>query len=751
MQFEPRRLAALTIIFFLVNCGGGTNNNSDADPIGNDTNTPSPTSSPQSTEPPSATPTPEPNNTSEPTPNPNRESNVTCIAPESETDSTSYSFELAYPELDTISGLIAMTQPLNDSSIWFAIERSGRVVSFLSDESATEVNEVLNISNKVSTSVEMGLTGIAVHPNYPSDNRIFILYNDASNDKRSTLSELVINTNTRTSQTETVLLTLDQPADNHNGGGLHFGGDGMLYAAFGDGGFDMNTSQDLTNLHGTLIRIDISDAGAYIAPTDNPFNSGQSLCTSGESSTNCPEIFAYGFRNPWRWSVDQATGQIWIGDVGEGDWEEIDRIVAGGNYGWPVMEGPVCFSNNNCDPDDYQLPVTYYDHDVGPSIVGGYVYRGTALPELNGQLVFADTFSRPVFSISVNANEGSQPNQLFTRDGIFLGSFAQDNQGEIFALDLGADTQGDAILRLTGDGQQVSMAENLSDTGCFNTLEKTPTSGVIDYDVMSALWSDGADKTRFFAIPDETRIEIDNDGDFLFPEGSILVKNFLSEGTFVETRLLVNHDIGWRGYSYEWNDAQTEATLVDEARTSTIGSYEHSFPNSGQCFVCHTESANISLGAESLQLNQPQLPISENQLAGLAELGYFSNNPNIEDSPRLYSIDDSSATTEQRARSYLHSNCSGCHRPNSSAAFMDLRFNTVISQTNTCNVATTNGRLGLNNPLRIDPGNASNSMIIIRMESLTSERMPPLASLIVDTTAVDIIREWINAMDNSCD
>ena len=700
-----------------------------------------------STSSPTSTPTPTPTPVS--TPVPGRPLVSSCFAPTS-TASTSFSFEQAYAELAAIDGLIGMEQPNNDSSIWFAIERRGRVVSFPSEASAATVTEVLDIRGKVSTSVEMGLTGIAVHPNYPTDNRIFILYNDGSNGGRSTLSELTVNTNTLTATGETVLLTLDQPADNHNGGDMHFGADGFLYAAFGDGGLDQNESQDLTNLLGTLVRIDITTPGTYSIPGDNPFNLGQSRCTTGNAAQNCPETFAYGFRNPWRWSVDSSTGDLWVADVGENTWEEVNRVVSGGNYGWPEMEGEVCFADPSCNPANFELPISVYDRSTGVSITGGFVYRGSEVVGLQGQYVFGDAFFTNVLSVSSNAAPGTTASILFDRSSFTLAAFAQDNEGEIYALDLGANTPGDSIYKLTGFGATASMPALLSNTGCLETDTKSLTEGVVGYSINSTLWSDGADKTRFFAIPNNETIGVLGDGDFSFPVGSILIKNFVTGTTYIETRFLVHHDIGWRGYSYEWRDDQSDAELVDSARTKNVGPFIHTFPSSAQCFACHTNGANVSLGPEQAQFNRVSAGQTSNQLQLLSDMGYFSEPIDSTSASQMFAIDDSSASLAQRARSYLHSNCSGCHRPAGTAAFMDLRFSTLISDTNTCDQDATNGDLGLTDPKRIDPGNASNSVIVSRMQATDGTRMPPLASLIVDSEAVDVISQWINTMDASC-
>ena len=266
-----------------------------------------------------------------------RVANSSCLPPAA-TGGTpgDINIEASFADLPLLSAPLAMVQPQSDSSFWFVALRAGRVVTFDNNSSADSLTEVLDISSKVTTAFERGFTGLAIHPDYPQDNRIFALYNNADESGRSTISSFMVNTTTRVidANSEMELLTLDQPAGNHNGGDIAFGPDGFLYAVFGDGGADASTSQQLFNLHGSMIRIDVS-VQPYQIPLDNPFNNSQSLCSTGEraqgDSTSCPEIFAYGFRNPWRWSFDRQTGDIWLADVGEDTFEEVDRVALGGN------------------------------------------------------------------------------------------------------------------------------------------------------------------------------------------------------------------------------------------------------------------------------------------------------------------------------------------------------------------------------------------------------------------------------------
>ncbi|WP_144393460.1 PQQ-dependent sugar dehydrogenase [Pleionea sediminis] len=681
-----------------------------------------------------------------------RLSNLSCLPPEPvSTDPGDVSFEPSFPSLPFMGAPLAMVQPLSDSSFWLAALRDGRIVRFDNSPTVDSFDLVLDITSRVTTQLEMGLTGLAIHPDYPTSNYVYIVYNDGQNSGRSTISRFTINTSNQTidANSELRLITLPQPANNHNGGDIAFGPDGFLYASFGDGGWDATESQDLSTLHGTIIRISVTESG-YDIPESNPLNTGQEVCDSGSSQAgNCPEIYAYGFRNPWRFSFDALTGELWVADVGESTFEEVDRVTAGGNYGWPIMEGDQCFDGGDCNPDDFELPVTQYPRSVGVSTVGGYVYRGDDSPSLAGLYLWGDTFSSQFLSVSANAPEGSDYTLTFNSQRIIAG-MAQGIDGEVYLLNLQGDA-GDEVFKITATGGATvtEMPENLSDVGCFDTVEKSYTQGVMNYQIQSILWSDGASKDRAFAIPDDETIEITEEGDFIFPENSILIKHFLNNNSYLETRLLVNLPGGWQGFSYEWNDEQTEAVLLTEGKTKDVGDFIHTFPSQAECAVCHTQAANHSLGLEVTQLNRVGPVATNNQLDLLSDIGFLSSLIDSELEDSLVALSDINSTVEQRARSYLHSNCSNCHRPGAQGSFIDLRYSTTLQDTNLCDVAPTAGDLGVDNARRLAPGDAARSIVLLRMQALDGNRMPPLASLSVDEEATAVIEQWINEL-SSC-
>ena len=319
----------------------------------------------------------------------------------------------------------------------FVVEQGGTIRVVDGGRLADE--PFLDISERISSGGEQGLLGLAFHPDYPSDPRLFVNYTDVEgNTQVASFHVDSADPNRADPGSETRLLSIDQPYENHNGGAVEFGPDGMLYIATGDGGSGGDpheNGQSLATLLGKILRVDVdaTDAGkAYGIPQDNPF-----VGRNGAAA----EIWSYGLRNPWRISFDAATGDLWIGDVGQDRWEEIDvarRGVGGTNYGWNRMEGNHCFRpSTDCDIADLELPVTEYGHDLGCTVIGGDVYRGSAQPLLVGDYTFADYCSGRIWTIDSGANELVEPT-LVAETGTTISSFGVDEDGELLATDLGS-------------------------------------------------------------------------------------------------------------------------------------------------------------------------------------------------------------------------------------------------------------------------------------------------------------------------
>ncbi len=340
--------------------------------------------------------------------------------------------------LDLVSG--GLTRPVYLTHAFddrlFVVEQAGtiRIVS----GGQVEPEPFLDISDRVrSASLEQGLLSVAFHPDFATNGRFFVNYTDLNGDTVIAEYEIRADDPGRGDpDSERVLLNVSQPFANHNGGQLGFGPDGYLYVGMGDGGSagdPLNNGQNPNTLLGALLRLDVneSDAGseAYAVPADNPFV-GQ---PGGRE-----EIWATGLRNPWRFSFDLQSGDLYIADVGQNNWEEVNFQPAGdpggANYGWKVLEASHCFESSSCDPAAFASPVVEYEHQGGNcSVTGGYVYRGQQYPELSGNYFFGDYCSGTIWGLFRLADGSWQQSPLLQTD-LIISSFGEDSQGELYIL-----------------------------------------------------------------------------------------------------------------------------------------------------------------------------------------------------------------------------------------------------------------------------------------------------------------------------
>ena len=659
-----------------------------------------------------------------------------------------------------------MQAPGNDRR-WFVLEQAG-IVKWFDTSNPSTAHEFIDITDRVNyggVEAESGLLGMAFHPNFPADNRVFVSYTYwtevwgvpmvsrisvfRSNDGGATLDPA----------DETILITLEQPQDNHNGGNIAFGPDGFLYIGFGDGGPGQDPNhygQRLTTMLGKMLRIDINGASPYAIPPSNPY-AGNALCpTVPRSSGACPEIYALGFRNPWRWSFDRANGDLWVADVGQSEYEEVDRVTLGGNYGWSCREGVHEFNPTGpgCSGATLIDPVAEYDHSLGNSITGGFVYRGPQNTALTGRFLFADFGTGRIWAWQPEkATRPRQPTQLLDSD-LSISSFGQGNDGELYVIDYSGPLYRIVFESTAGSDTAPTL---LSATGCVNSSNPAqPASGLIPYAINAPFWSDSAEKERWMALPDGQTLAVRGDGDWNFPSGSVLMKHFRVGGRLVETRLFMHHPDGaWGGFSYQWNAAQTDATIVRGGAVRDIGGGQNwIFPSESQCLECHTAVAGRALGLETAQLNRSftysQTNRTANQLTTLNHIGVLT--PGIADAatqPAMPDPFDTSAPLANRARAYLHTNCSQCHRVGGpTPSTMDLRYSTPLPDTNACNASPhSGGDLGLGaNARLIAPGSATNSLAPNRMNRRDSYAMPPLGSNTVDAAGVALITQWIDGL-----
>ncbi len=520
----------------------------------------------------------------------------------------------------------------------FVVQQNGHILSFQNDPDVEKSEVFLDMKQQAY--------GLTFHPDYAKNGYLYVVSNGANaaaggkkNDRVSRFS--VDRKPPFACDPKTELVIIEWPSDGHNGGDLAFGPDGYLYVPAGDGTTDSDTNlagQDVGNVNATLMRIDVERADGkrnYSVPDDNPF--------VGKEGVR-PEIWAYGFRNPWRLTFDAKTGHLWVGNIGQDQWEMIHLVRRGENYGWSVMEGGHPFYlERKLGPSKPVKPTIEHAHSEARSITGGIVYYGAKFPKLNGAYIYGDYSTGKIWAARHDGKRLTFHREIADTFIQILG-FAVDHQGEILIVDYGG-----AIFRLEHAPKakpQPKFPTRLSETGLFTSVRDHQTDpALIPYSVNAPLWSDNAYKERFIALPGESLIKFTTNRGWEFSDGSVLVKTFSLELEHgkpesrrrIETRLLTRQLGEWAGYSYVWNDQQTDAELVrmqGTDRSFTIkdpsaagGSRKQTwhYPSRAECMVCHTRAAKYVLGLTELQMNKVHDygEVSDEQLRTLEHLGLF--------------------------------------------------------------------------------------------------------------------------------
>jgi uncharacterized repeat protein (TIGR03806 family) len=614
---------------------------------------------------------------------------------------------------------------------------------------------------------------------------------------------------------------IEWPSAGHDGAALAFGADRMLFITSGDGTTDSDTDvvgQDLSRLTAKVLRIDVDHPDGdrpYSVPADNPFI---------EVAGARPETWAYGLRNPWRMTADPATGQIWVGSNGQDLWEHVFLLQRGANFGWSVFEGSHPFyPQRELGQTPHVMPTAEHPHSEARSLTGGVVYHGTKLPALRGAYLYGDYSTGKIWGLRHDGQKVVWHEELADTT-LAITAFALDADGELLIADHQAVERGGFYTLEPNDdrGTNSAFPRRLSESGLFRSVkDHLMQPGAIPYDVNAPLWSDGAHKERWLVLPptviekgDEIPVRIDftTNRNWDLPERTVLVKSFAlerQEGNpasrrWIETRLLTGQQGEWVGYSYRWDDEQTDALLVEKEgqnqefviRTAD-GERRQTwrYPSRAECMVCHSRAANFVLGISTWQLNRDHDygGVVDNQLRVLEHLGLLRVNFASEATEALregllktglsvedvnQAIADATATRGQRtaaatsllarspehyphlvdpyddkqpidlrARSYLHANCAQCHvEAGGGNAQMELRFETALEKTRIIDVQPLHDRFGIEGARLIAPGAPDRSVLLHRLTLRGRGQMPQLATSLVDQRAVDLIRRWIAEM-----
>ena len=602
-------------------------------------------------------------------------------------------------------------------------------------------------------------------------------------------------------QSATTILSWE--SNGHNGCAVTFGLDGMFYVTSGDGTSDSDTNltgQRTDLMLAKLLRIDVDHPGEpkgvsprvmYSIPKDNPFVSDKRFV---------PETWAYGLRNPWRICTDSKTGHIWVGQNGQDLWETAMLVKKGDNFGWSVMEGSHPFYlERKTGPTPIVKPTVEHHHSEARSLTGGIVYYGERFSELKGAYIYGDYSTGHIWAAK---HDGEK---LFWHKKIAITplkitAFSTDSKGELLICDHNkAGEGGFYTFEANPAPKQSNFPRTISASGLFDSVkDHKMKSGVVPYSVNAPFWSDGMYKERFVAVPPGEGITFTR-GTWGFPDKSVLVKSFALETTegdaatrkWVETRFLTKQGGEWYGYSYLWNDAGTDATLVEAAgldKEYTVKTAKGDrkqvwhLPGRAECMACHSRAANYVLGLTELQMNKDHDYGNgrvENQIHAFERLGLFKtdwyadvkgrvtdpvNKPEagqreVKPSTLLTSFPtnltklvdpyDKKQDLTARAKSWLHVNCSTCHvEAGGGNAAMELGFGTALDKMRLVDTKPVHQSFNLPDAKLLAPGAPERSVLLHRMSQrgLNTGQMPPLSTNRVDEAGLELMREWCKSL-----
>jgi putative heme-binding domain-containing protein len=683
-----------------------------------------------------------------------------------------YRVERRFPALQFKNPLELVPEPGSDR--WWIVELEGKFWTFKNDNQTAKRELALDLKQVCGPKARA--YGLAFHPNFEINRQIYVCYIvDPKKENGTIVSEFRVDKSDRPvvdPKSERVLIRW--LSGGHNGGSLKFGPDGFLYISTGDAEVPsppdpLNTGQDISDLMSSILRIDVDRADGrrnYAIPSENPFQ---------EHEGARPEIWAFGFRNPWRMSFDRETGDLWVGDVGWELWEMIFRVERGGNYGWSIMEGSrqSVKPNNPRGPAPITPPIAEHPHTEAMSITGGFVYRGDRLKDLKGAYLYGDYVTGKMWALRARRGVPNVLDEIAT-SSLRIICYGEGHDGEVYAVDYA----GGIYWLVPNEDSNVKsdFPRKLSETGLFSaTPEQTPAPGVLPYEINVAPWEDHATGERFVGIPNRGKLgvhKINNlgfgivRGAWSFPSNSVLAKTISMEmergnsasRRRLETQILHFDGKNWNPYSYIWNDEQTDAELAGSEggnreleivdATAPGGKHRHSwhFPSRAECMLCHTTRGGVIYGFTAQQLDRPG-DGNADQLAAFFKLGLFEHPIKRKKIKPMPPPHDESADIEQRARAYLHVNCSHCHmRGGGGTAVFDVRYHISKGKSLLIGTPASQGTFGIADAKIVAPGKPFNSTLPYRMAKLGSGRMPHFGSSVVDDQGLRLMFDWIEKM-----
>lgn len=663
-----------------------------------------------------------------------------------------YTSEAVYPRLAVREGL----ELVAFSGRFFLVERGGKIWSFAETGDGSDADLFADL--KPGREGFTNAYGLAFHPDAEKNRTIFLTYtigNDLEDGTKLARFRLSESDPPRLlPETEEILLTWR--SGGHNGAHLQFGPDKKLYVSTGDATAPsppdgLKTGQDNSDLLSSILRIDVDTADPglkYGIPADNPWVGVEKVR---------PEIWAFGFRNPWKMSFHN-DGRLWVGDVGWELWEMIHLVGKGGNHGWAAMEASQPILPEVASPlAPITAPVAAHEHSEAASITGGYLYEGSRLPGLKGAYVYADYETGKIWAIWHDGKRVTRHEEIADTAHKIV-TFGRGNDGELYYLHYGNPGSMHRLIPHPEAGKASSFPRLLSGTGLFSdTAKGTPADGVYEYRVAEPMWEDGASATRWIALPDKTTITASpgtNPAGVIWPRDAVLARTVRIGARPVETQLLHFDGETWNGYSYQWNADGSDAELVGSSGAEIEvpaagwkGGTRYRIASRAECLRCHTPWSGFANGFQPIQLTgfpaHDPATARETALAlGLTDATWFER----EKSGQLLAS-RGPGPVETRARSWLHANCAHCHRRNGGgSAPLEVNFDRPLSESALLWQKPTRGDFTLTNAHLITPGDPSRSVLNYRIASIGSGHMPPVGAREIDDRAAALLWDWVKAM-----
>ncbi|MDF1754123.1 MAG: PQQ-dependent sugar dehydrogenase [Verrucomicrobiales bacterium] len=647
----------------------------------------------------------------------------------------------------------------------YAVEKEGRILSFPETADQGERETAVFADLKALHPDLNYAYGLAFHPKWEENHEVYITYTvkpnaeDGTKLSRFKFREISPEMFQVIPESEELILTWQ--SGGHNGANLQFGPDGMLYISTGDATApsppdQLKTGQDNSDLLCCVLRIDIngsSEALNYRIPADNPYFNEEGVR---------PEIWAFGFRNPWKMSFD-SQGRLWVGDVGWELWEMIFLVEKGGNYGWSSYEG-----NDFIEamPVSSLAPVTppiaVHSHSEAASITGGFVYESARLPGLKGAYIYADYETGIIWALRLK--DGEVVDHLVVADTPHkIVTFGRGKDGDLYYSHYAAPTGFYRLIPNPGKDESKLFPKKLSETGLFEQSDiDQPKPGVYEFSIHESMWQDGATSRYHIALPGETGIETgiihQANGNMrattIWPEDAVLAKTISLRSAPIETQILHFDGEAWNGYSYLWNDKGTDALLVgpegaevDVDSRHWHGGSKYRVPSRAECMRCHTSWNQFTAAFEPMQLSGFSRFPKQSPEKIATELGITDSNFFLKNQSGHLSNSRKGAPLDKKARSWLHANCAHCHRRNGGgSAPLEVNFERSTVESQMLWEMPTRGDFGLSDARIVVPGQPWRSVLNYRISSVGSGHMPPLGSREVDKSAAALLWKWVAEM-----